>query len=345
MAQDIKNEPEELLVCAKCGANMELKNEDGRDIAVCPYCGFTRVIPKEKEKNAENLREYLYERERARLRAEDEHSALQNARIKRGKRIALAIVLTPFILAVIAGVLIAIFGDPTLERIDPFEGIKVTFSGIDGMGTVNIEGKPGVKYECRENGELEENGAAIIHAASESYNLKRKKCEYEVKGLDLYITDISMLDGEPAEFLRGQTVTEITKEFSATGAILSSATKHYDSYEWAPEGFILLAKGTRADKIYDVIRLTFTRGEAQVTRYAVICYENAVRRMGGIAPVSYSRSFFCGSVIDIGSMGEGSNPVWGTYMGAMTGFDTYEELESAIRTNNAEYTVFQKLDR
>ena len=345
MAQDFKKEAEELLVCAKCGANMELRSEDGRDVAVCPYCGFTRVLPNDKDDSAEALREYLYERERARLKAEDEHSAMLNARVKRGKRIALAIVLTPIILAVIAGVLISIFGDPTLERIDPFEGIKVTFTGVDGSGSVVIEGKPGVKYECRENGELEENGAAIIHAASESYNLKRKKCEYEVMGLDLYITDISMLDGEPAEFLRGQTVTEITKEFSATGAILSSATKHYDSYEWAPEGFILLAKGTRADKIYDVIRLTFTRGEAQVTRYAVICYENAVRRTGGIAPVSYSRSFFCGPVIDIGSMGEGSNHVWGTYMGVMTGFDTYEELESAIRTNNAEYTVFQKLDR
>ena len=43
-------------------------------------------------------------------------------------------------------------------------------------------------------------------------------------------------------------------------------------------------------------------------------------------------------------MGSGPDPVWGSYMGVMTGFDTYEELESAIRTNNAEYTVFQKLD-
>ncbi|MBQ4167327.1 MAG: hypothetical protein II590_03910 [Clostridia bacterium] len=344
MAQDFKKEAEELLVCAKCGANMELRSEDGRDVAVCPYCGFTRVLPNDKDDSAEALREYLYERERARLRAEDEHSAMRDARLKRGRRIALAIVLTPFILAVIAGVLIAIFGDPTLERIDPFEGIKVTFSGIDGMGTVNIEGKPGVKYECRESGKLEENGKAIVQAESEAYNLKRRKCEYDVTGLDLYITDISLLRGEPAEFLRGQTVTDIEKEFGATGAILSSATKHYDSYEWAPEGFILLAKGTRADKIYDVIRLTFTRGEAQVTRYAVICYENAVRRTGGIAPVSYSRRFFCGGITDIGSMGSGPDPVWGSYMGVMTGFDTYEELESAIRTNNAEYTVFQKLD-
>lgn len=346
MANEVKNETEDLLVCSKCGANMELRTQEGRETAVCPYCGFTRILPREltPEEREAHMHALAYERERARLKAEEEYNAAQNARVKRGRRIALAVILTPILIGVIIGIITAIFGDPTLERIDPFEEIAVTFSGLDGAGRANIIGHAGVTYSCENDGELSENGTALITASSSSYNLKQKKKEFTVTGLDLYVTEASMLDEECMVFLREFTKTAIEKEFGATGSYLSSATKFYESWEWKPAGVYLTASGSRTDKVFDVIELTFKKGDAVVTEYAAYCFENVVRRNSSVAPASFLRSYFYGPTIDIGSLGVGSNPVWGTYMGAMTGYDSMDELERSLRTDFAGWDSFQRLE-
>lgn len=345
MANDEKTEAFDILTCPKCGANMELASEGGRDTAVCPYCGFSRIIERgmtEEERKA-HIRELAYERERARLKAEDEHRAEQEARANRGKRIAIAIVLAPIILGLLIGIFVSIFGDPTKALIDPFEDISVTFSGVDGSGSVKIAGRSGIRYSCENDGELSEGGKALITASSGDYRLKEKSREFTVTGLDRYITEAAMLDRECLDFLREHTVSALEKEFGATGDYLSSATKHYESWEWAPAGFYLAAKGAEADFVFDVIELTFKRGDAVVTKYAAYCFENAIKRSGGVAPLSFSREYFYGPTEDIGSLGDGSNPVWGSYMGVMTGYDTLEEALADIRADFADWNVFTKV--
>lgn len=346
MANDVKNETVDVLACPKCGANMELTSEGGRDTAVCPYCGFSRIIERgmtEEERKA-HIRELAYERERARLKAEDEHKAEQEARANRGKRIAIAIVLTPIIIGLLIGIFVSIFGDPTKPLIDPFEDISVTFSGVDGSGRAKIVGKGGVRYSCEDDGELTEGGKALITASSDSCRLKEKSREFTVTGLSLYITDASMLDSECLEFLHGHTASALEKEFSSTGDYLSSATKHYESWEWAHAGTYIAAKGNEADRVFDVVELTFRRGDAVVTKYAVYCFENAVKINDGVAPISFGREYFYGPTEDIGSLGDGSNPVWGSYMGVMTGYGTLEEALSDIRADFAGWNVFRKVE-
>lgn len=340
MTKETKTDLADILICPKCGANLELSSVDGRETAVCPYCGFSRIIElgMTEEERKQYLRELMYERERARLKAQEEHTALQDARVKRGRRIALAIVLTPIILGLLLGILISIFGDPTKPALDPFEDLTVFFSGPDGKGKAEISGKSGVSYRCENNGELTENGTAVIKASSDDYRLKGKSREYTVTGLDLYITESSMLDGDCIAFLREHTTAALEREFGTTGGYLSSATKHYESWEWEAADVFVISKGRFADRVFDVVELRFTNGDDTVVKYAAYCFENAVRRSGGIAPVSFDREYFYGPVSDIGALGAGSNPVWGTYMGVMTGYDSLEEFIVSIRADFADWT-------
>ncbi len=337
---------EELLKCPQCGGNMEFLTGAKKNMAQCPYCGYSRILEKEetKEEHDARLRELIYLNEKARLRTQDEHSAAENARVRRGRRIALAIVLTPLLIAVIAGVLIGIFGDPTQPLIDPFEGVKVTFSGADGRGTAEVSGVTGVKYRVEDNGMLEEGASAVVTASSDSMRLTKKSESFVVKGLDLYLTDRSMANEEVLSVLREAARQAIEKEFSATEGMLSSATKHYDSYEWQEEGVYLVTDGKRECHVIVAAELEFTRGNEKVTACAAYGFDDVLLHPNGIAPVSWQWDGFFGPIRDIGEMGSGSDPVWGTYMGIMTGFDSVGELKTYIGNTYANLTKLQRLD-
>lgn len=337
---------EELLKCPQCGGNMELLTGKDKHMAQCPYCGYSRILEKEqtKEEHDARLRELIYLNEKSRLRAQEEHNASQNARVRRGKRIALAIILIPFIIGIVFAVLKGIFGDPTLPSVDPFEGIKVTFSGTDGMGRADVSGVSGVRYTVSGNGTLSEGNTVVIKASSDSMNLTKKSESYVVKGLDLYLTDESMANEEVLSVLRETVSQAIDREFSSTGSMLSSATKHYDSYEWEEAGIYLVTDGKNESHVIEAVVLGFTRGNEKVTACAAYCFDDVILHPNGIAPVSWQWDGFIGRIMDIGSMGSGSDPMWGTYMGVMTGFDSVSELENYIGNNYAGLTKLQRLD-
>lgn len=337
---------EELLKCPQCGANMELLNGSGKELAQCPYCGFSRVIEHEetKEEHDERIRRLMYEREKGRLKAQSEFEDEKNSRVKRGKRIALAIVLTPFVIGILAAIYTLVFGDPAKPTVDPFEGMEIVFSGADGTGEAKIKGTAGVDYFIEGNGSLSEGEQAVVTAKSGSYNLSSKSKTVTVEGLALYLTDLSMADEETLSVLRERAAEEIEKEFGATGELLSSATKHYESYEWKPIGLYLVTDGRTESHLFEAVELTFTRWGESVTEYAAYEFDGVLLHKSGVARVSWERDGFFGNTIQIGSMSEGSNPVWGTYMGAMTGFDSVSEMETSIRNAYAGLSKLQKAD-
>ena len=346
MIMDTKTKPvvEDLLKCPQCGANMELTEESGREKASCPYCGYSRVLEREltpEEKEA-HMRALSYEREKGRLKAEAEYEKQKRRRQNRPKYIALAILAAPIIIGLIIGLVNVFLGDPTKPRLDPFEDIAVTFSGADGSGSANIKGRSGVKYRIEDDGELSEGETVTIRAESDEYFLTSKSQKIKVEGLDIYVNDISMLDGEIVAILRERTAAAIASEFDATGEMLSSATKHYESYKWEPIGMDLVSDGERETHIFDVVELTFTRWGETVTRYAVYRFDGVLLHSSGITRVSWSREGFMGPTINIGSMSEGENPVWGTWMGVMEGFESVDEYLNYVRNNYASLKKFQQ---
>ena len=337
---------EELLKCPQCGGNMEFLTGAKKNMAQCPYCGYSRILEKEetKEEHDARLRVLIYHNEKTRLRAQEEHNASQNARVRRGKRIALAIVLTPFVIGIIFAILKGIFGDPTQPRVDPFEGLQITFSGTDGMGRAEVRGISGVRYHVEGDGLLEEGKTVVVTASSDSLYLTNKRESYVVKGLDFYLTDRSMANEEVLSVLRETVSQAIDREFGSTGSMLSSSTKHYDSYEWKEAGIYLVTNGKNESHVIEAVELEFTRGDEKVTACAAYGFDGVIIHPNGIAPVSWQRGGFIGPIMDIGKMGSGSNPVWGTYMGIMEGFGSVSELETYIGNTYANLTTLQRLD-
>ena len=335
---------EKTLKCPQCGANMELIEGKDEDKAICSYCGFSKFLAHEltPEEKAAHMQALSYEREKGRLKAEAEYEKAKRRRENRPKYIALAIIATPILIGVIIGVITAVFGDLTLPKLDPFKDAVITFTGPDGDGRAVVNGHSGVTYEVEDDGSLEEGANVTVKAESKDYFLTRKSEKVTVSGLDIYVTDLSQLDENLISALRARTAAAIDAEFSATGELLSSATKHYESYTWEPVSFDLVSDGKHENHVFDVIKLTFTRWDETVTRYAVYRFDGLLLRSSGIARLTWDREDFMGGTVEIGSMGEGKNPVWGTWMGVMTGFDTEDDYLSYVMNKYAGMTVFQR---
>lgn len=344
MAEQMENQKEKTLKCPQCGANMELIEGKDEDKAVCSYCGFSKYLEHALsfEEKAAQMRALSYEREKGRLKAEAEYEKAKRRRENRPKRIVLAIIAAPILIGIVIGVIKAVFGDPTLPKLDPFDGITVAFTGPDGDGRAVVNGHSGVTYEIEDDGSLEEGQSVTVKAQSDNYFLTRKSEKVSVSGLDVYVTDISQLDEKLISALRARTAAAIDAEFSATGELLSSATKHYESYTWEPVSLDLVSDGKHENHVFDVIKLTFTRWDETVTRYAVYRFDGLLLHSSGIARLTWDREGFMGGTVEIGSMGEGKNPVWGTWMGVMTGFDTEDDYLSYVMNKYAGMTVFQR---
>ncbi len=336
------------LKCPQCGANTELHEVDGRRVVTCPYCGYSEVRdrepePESREEHDARLQQLVREREQARAQAERAFSRQQNAPAKKVGRILLAVLALPVVIGLVLGIYSSVFGDPTRERIDPFQNADVAFSGVDGFGKISVSGVSGVRYTCSDDGLLHEGDSVTVSAQSDTFNLTEKKREYTVTGLDLYVTDAGQVTDAMLEMLRTKTAEAISKEFDATGSMLSSATKHYEHYEWAEKGLYFVTDGEDENHLIEAVEMTFTRGEDTVTAYAAYELEDVIIRRNSISAFTWEDSGFLGGFIDIGSITSGSNGAFGSYMGIMQGFESEAEIERWINGNFAHLNKLQRL--
>lgn len=336
------------LKCPQCGANTELREADGRRVVTCPYCGYSEVRdrepePESREEHDARLQQLIREREQARAQAERDFSRQQNAPAKKVGRILLAVLALPVVIGLVLGIYSSVFGDPARERVDPFQNADVAFSGVDGFGKVSVSGVSGVRYSCDGDGMLREGETVTVRAESDTFNLTEKRREYTVTGLDLYVTDSAQVTDAMLEMLRTKTAEAISKEFDATGSMLSSATKHYEHYEWEEKGLYFVTDGEDENHLIEAVEMTFTRGEDSVTAYAAYELEDVIIRRNSISAFTWEDSGFLGGFIDIGSITSGSNGAFGSYMGIMQGFESEAEIERWINGNYAHLNKLQRL--
>jgi|GEM_PF-3209247 len=163
--------------CPNCGAPLSL--EEGQSHGVCSYCGSDWIL--------ENFNV-------------DDASDIQEKPVTKNKSKLIAGLIVAAIVAV--GCISGLVNKMAQPRIDPFENLSVTFSGLDGEGTLSYKNtgtgdlselvfKPSKEYGLS-------NGDIVTFKVRDlnGYRFTRETTEFEVTGLDEYLSSLDQLSDE-----------------------------------------------------------------------------------------------------------------------------------------------------
>lgn len=296
------------LTCPRCTAVMSV--DEKQKYAKCEYCGHQMVL--EKQFSAEELRKQ-HEAESygffaGKYRAEEEAKERASRKEFKGR-----------IIAVICLILVGGIGyfmmqnsKPLLE--DPFVYLDVSFEGEDGKGRLSMgvrnEAEDGidmarVNFQCESDTNLKAGDIIVIEATSDEYRLGTTSKRYTVEGLQMYLSDVSML-------------TEKQMEMILTDNIRIQVRNSE----------LVLEDGE----------------EPEITPLRIVCHsgerENSLYVISEIRYIASKKAFYCVSVWDdvivrnseVGNIDLG----YGTYMGELTTVASpwcamvYEDYEAAL---------------
>ncbi len=279
------------LGCPSCGGRMELA-ADGKK-AVCPYCGHTMLI--EKDAPAQNE----YERLMARARADEDIRDLQSKRQRRRRLRGCLIAL-----CVIAGILLlnVFIPESPVNRLvfprtaDPFEHVKVRFSGMNGEGRAELVAPPQSRAEYAAETRFEltpekalSNGDTVTVRAKAPLGWRFVPAEkqFTVAGLTAWVLGTDQLEGENLAAIHANTERLIREDWAE---ILSSSLA-VDMTLKPPRMYLFVTDEEYANErnvLYDTYEVNVTRADGSVfTGYEACRYADLKIPADGVLTADY----------------------------------------------------------
>jgi len=260
------------LECPSCGGTMQY--EKGQAKAECPYCGKAVIVSEEQKPQAHYA----------------PPTPAQQPKKSRRSVMGTFSTIGAIILAVLAAIGIKRMNEITA---DPFEFVRMEFSGISGSGTARLvnssEGElQNIRFTLDRPRGLS-NGDSVYVTAEKlgGYRWTQSKRSFNVSGLDEALSSLVGLDeGAFALF------------YEASGYQLEKAWKDVSSgnkpVEWTAEKhkfYLLVSDGSaRHDNLlFDTYRTTvcFPSGEVK-EYYQAVCFKNVLKKADGSISADYS---------------------------------------------------------
>ena len=278
------------LTCPSCGGVMELS--EGKDKAVCPYCGHEMLIVNEDSARKE------YERRMAKARAEEEIKDLQEKKQRKRR-------LKGWFIAfcVIAGVLlINIFiPDSPMNKlifprtVDPFTCVDVKFSGMSGEGTAKLRiSDSGEEYADEDRFEVVpktglSNGDVVtvkVKAAA-GWRFEPSEKQFTVVGLTAWVLGTDQLIGDNLAAIHSNTerlIREDWKEIVSSSLAQDVTYTPYKMYLFVADEDTLYERNV----LYDTYEVNVTREDGTVlTSYEACRYSDLRIPADGVMTANY----------------------------------------------------------
>lgn len=260
------------LECPSCGGTMQY--EKGQQKAECPYCGKAVIVSEEQKPQAHYAQPQL----------------AQQPKKRRRTVMGTLSTIGAIILAVLAAIGIKRMNEVTA---DPFEFVRMEFSGVSGSGTARLvnssEGElQNIRFTLDRQRGLS-NGDSVCVTAEKlgGYRWTQSKKSFTVSGLDEALSSLAGLNDDVfAQF------------YEASGIQLEKAWKGVSSggvpVEWSAEKhklYLLVSDGSaRNDNLlYDTYKTTvrFPNGEEREF-YQAVCFTNVLKKADGSISADYS---------------------------------------------------------
>jgi DNA-directed RNA polymerase, subunit RPC10 (contains C4-type Zn-finger) len=279
------------LKCPSCGGKVEL-SADGKK-ATCPYCGHTILIEKEEYAKKE------YERRMAKARAEEDIKDLRDKRQRRRRLRGWLIAL-----CVIAGILLInllIPGSPMRELVfprtaDPFEIVKVRFSGMSGDGSAEVqlsnhnaaEYTDAARFEVTPRTGLSNGDTVTVKAkAPAGWRFEPAEKQFTVEGLTEWVTGTGQLNGDNLAAIHANTERLIREDWEDIVSSSLATDMTYTPYRM----YLFISDedtGYERNVLYDTYEVKVTRKDGSVlTSYEACRYTDLKIPADGILTAGY----------------------------------------------------------
>ena len=300
------------LECPSCGGTMQYEN--GQAKAECPYCGKAVIVSEEQTIQAHYAQPIF---------------AQQKPR-RRSSVVGVLSMIGAFVLVVLAAIGIKRANEITA---DPFEMLRVEFSGMSGSGTARLvnssEGElQNISFSIDRQQGLS-NGDSVCVTAEKlgGYRWTQSKKSFTVLGLD-----------ETLSSLAGLNEAAFALFYEASGFQLEKAWKGVSSgsmpMEWNADKhkfYLLVSDGSaRYDNLlFDTYRTTvrFPSGDEREF-YQAVCYTNVLKKAdGSISAIIPPQAWRTGS----------SDTTWASILRTPAATDVSERI-----LNNPAFAVLSK---
>lgn len=251
-----------------------MQYEQGDKKAVCPYCGKAVIVSEEQKPQVQYVQQ----------------SSAPRKTKKRRSAVDMLAAIGAILLVILAAIGIRRANQVTA---DPFEKVRVEFSGSSGSGTARIvNGNEGELQNIRFSLDKQRglsNGDSVLVTAERlgGYHWTQSKKSYTVSSLSEALASLKGLNDEAfAPF------------YEASGIELEKAWKGVkagnDPVEWTAEKhklYLLVSDGSaRNDNVlFDTYKTTvrFPNGEER-EYYQAVSYENVLKKADGTITADYS---------------------------------------------------------
>lgn len=311
------------LTCPQCGGTME--HDAGRETLHCPFCGYGAVL---QRTDPGSIREKAYARQKGILQANAEAEKAKKRSKRRGALIAFGVIL--------ALVLAALAYNALQPKTDPFEFIRMSFTGTTGEGTAEVVILPNaggdvdphkITYRVEPRHYLSEGDVVTVTAESGDYALSPTKKTYVVTGLDTYLADLNALSEKAVEMIHNK--SDITVDRAVTGAGITITPAKTE-----PSVMYLTTDGQGGNTLYDVYRAQYSEKDGGFAeRYVVIYYTDIIVRDSGTPTMSYRDTMYTGQIIE--TLDDG-------YGGYMTGYKSLKDVKADILAHQSSAVELQE---
>lgn len=263
------------LECPSCGGTMHYEKDEGK--AVCPYCGKAVIVRDEKKQQTSS---------------EDFRPARRTAKRRRS---------TVKTLAAIGAVLLVVLAAIGIRRAnrttaDPFENVKVEFSGVSGSGSArivnsNTDRLRDVDFTVdRQHGLSNGDSVTVTAEKMNGYRWTQSKKTFRVFGLSEILKTLSDAPDSAFDMFREASRIELEKAWK-------DVSVRQQQVEWNAEThklYLLVSdgsEGTRKNVLYDTYKTTVTMpdGEERVF-YQAVRYEDVIKKPDGSITADYSNA-------------------------------------------------------
>lgn len=287
------------LVCPRCSAKLNINETNDR--VKCDYCGYEAILVEDKtqENDVRIIEQESYARTKGELDAKIQY---ENKKRRAGCLTALVAMVILFV--------IGFFATKATEikkpKVDPFDFVEVAFSGRTGDGEAKIVLKDAkddiypekIYYSIEKASNLFEGDKVLVEAKSDEYRLTKDKKTFQVKGLELYLTDLKTMSKEVLDFIHKKSQAELDKniKFFNVDMVL-------DSYQAKNVNTYLLTDKKEKSRLYDAFEVTFKMLDgSSETLYYLQEYASVVERKNPPS-IDFSTTGYQGEMIPLESKG------------------------------------------
>ena len=311
------------LTCPKCGGTME--QDTAHKTLHCPYCGHEVIL---HQTDPSSIEQKAYARQKGILQANEEAENARRRRKRKGVLIAVCVVL--------ALVLAAYVYNALQPKVNPFDYITLSFSGITGDGTAEVvrltddkgEVNPHeITYSVEPRYDLSEGDIVTVTASSITYTLSPTTKTYRVTGLDAYLTDLQALSENAVEMIHNKSEITVSSAISGAGTSVKASS-------FAPCILYLTTDGKNSNTLYDIYQVLYPeKNGGTVKRYVVIYYTDIVVRDTQEPTMSYKRTMYTGQIIET---------LDDSYGGYMTGYKRLKDAKADILSHQNKAVTLQE---